>query len=135
MNLISKMEVHETLDYKTASANSKRFEKLKMTNKVFNLLSKVTESYLVKNASKVLSKQISLKCLAEEYQVEMNVEKVYSVLSRMTGFKSKNQLHVDYPGMFTSDVMRKYVGAENDGKFINLCFIKNKLLFSYLKLF
>ena len=88
--------------------------------KVFNLLSKITESYLVKNASKVLSKQISLKCLAEEYQVEMNVEKVYSVLCRMTGFKSKNQLHVDYPGMFTSDIMRKYVGAEIDGKFIKL---------------
>ena len=134
MNLISKMEVHETLDYKTAPANSKRFEKLKMTNKVFNLLSKITESYLVKNASKVLSKQISLKCLAEEYQVEMNVEKVYSVLSRMTGFKSKNQLHVDYPGMFTSDIMRKYVGAEMDGKFIKLCFIKNRLLY-YHKFF
>ena len=115
MKMISMMELHKTLDCKTANATNKKFEKLKLTNKIFNSLAKVPESYLLDNAESVVSKTMSIKSLTENFEEIAKIEKVHSVLAQFTGYRSISQLQVKYPEKFTPEILRKYVGADIEG--------------------
>lgn len=118
MTMISLMECHKTLDCKTANATNNKFEKLKLTNKIFNSLARCTDRFLLDNVQSVVNKTMSIKSLVENFQEVASIEKVHSVLARFTGYKSKSQLDSEYPGKFSPEIMRKYAGADVEGKLI-----------------
>ena len=90
MTMISLMECHKTLDCKTANATNNKFEKLKLTNKIFNSLARCTDRFLLDNVQSVVNKTMSIKSLVENFQEVASIEKVHSMLARFTGYKIKN---------------------------------------------
>ena len=90
-----------------------------MTNLVFNQLGKCGETYFVDMSEQVLHNNISIKNLVENYQTFLSIEKVYSLLSQLAGFKSKTQLMTLYPGKFEPDRMKLYIGADYIGEELN----------------
>ena len=122
MEVIKMFEVYETLDVK-ASRNSGRVtrcEKLTLTNFVFNKLAKCDEKYFESECEKVLLREISLKTLVENNQTFLDIEKVYSVLSQISGYKSKQKLLLEFPGKFDVCIIKRFIGAEIKG--IGNCF-------------
>ena len=115
MKVIVKFEDWETSDLKKASGNVgsiARCEKQKMINIIFNKLAKCGEKYVVSESDRVLKGEISLKTLVESYQTLMDIEKTFAVLSQISGYRSRNQIMLDYPGKFENIIMIKYSGAE-----------------------
>ena len=55
---------------------------------------------------------MSLKTVVGGFQTHTEVEKVYSVLIKISGFVSQAQLLLEYPGKFDKARMMKYIGAE-----------------------
>ena len=123
MEVINRLEVYETLDVKSSgnAGSITSGERLKMTNLVFNLLGKCEEDFFVSGREKILDKEIGLKDLVKRYQDYKQIEKVYSVLAQLSGFKTKDELMRLYPGKFEESRMKIYVGAEMKGC-IWLCF-------------
>ena len=71
----------------------------------------------LQNSEKVVSGEISLKDLIEENMLIIEVRKVGSVLSQITGYQSVEKLSRKYPGKFDFEALTAYVGAEvKDGK-------------------
>ena len=122
MEVISKFEDYETCDLKSASGpghvgSIARCEKQKMTNAVFNKLAKCDEKHFVQESDKVMTGTISLKSVIEEYQTVVEIEKVFAVLSQLSGFVNKTQIMMQYPGKFENAILSKFIGAEiKDGK-------------------
>ena len=122
MEVISKFEDYETCDLKSASGpghvgSIARCEKQKMTNAVFNKLAKCDEKHFVQESDKVMTGTISLKSVIEEYQTVVEIEKVFAVLSQLSGFVNKTQIMMQYPGKFENAILSKFIGAEiTDGK-------------------
>ena len=122
MEVISKFEDYETCDLKSASGpghvgSIARCEKQKMTNAVFNKLAKCDEKHFVQESDKVMTGTISLKSVIEEYQTVVEIEKVFAVLSQLSGFVNKDQIMLQYPGKFENAILSKFIGAEiTDGK-------------------
>ena len=120
MEVISKFEDYETCDLRSASGNVgsiARCEKQKMTNAVFNKLAKCDEKHFVQESDKVMTGTISLRSVIEEYQTVVEIEKVFAVLSQLSGFVNKNEIMLQYPGKFENAILSKFIGAEiKDGK-------------------
>ena len=120
MEVINKFEDYETCDLKSASGNVgsiARCEKQKMTNAVFNKLAKCDEKHFIRESDKVMTGTISLKSVIEEYQTVVEIEKVFTVLSQLSGFVNKSQILMQYPGKFENAILSKFIGAEiKDGK-------------------
>ena len=115
MAVIDKFEDYETCDLKSASGNVgsiARCEKQKMTHDTFNKLAKCEEKYFVTESPQVLTGSTSLKAVVEEYQTSVEVEKVFAVLSQISGFVSKDQLLKEYPRKFEKEILVKFIGAE-----------------------
>ena len=83
-----------------------------MTNEVFNKLAKCDEKYFVNASDQVVAGVVSLKTVVGGFQTHTEVEKVYSVLIKISGFVSQAQLLLEYPGKFDKARMMKYIGAE-----------------------
>ena len=63
VNVLNAYERYETLDVKKLKNTKKvsRCEKMSLSNKLFNMLSKIQESQLISSEVKVIRKEISLK--------------------------------------------------------------------------
>jgi len=121
--LIDALEVFEVYETRDVSRSGRygtllaRGEKLSMTNTLFNQLGKCEEKYFLKHSEKVVSGEISLKNLIDENILIIEVRKVASVLSQITGYQSVEKLSRRYPGKFDFEALTAYVGAEvKDGK-------------------
>ena len=122
MKVVELYEKYETLDVKPNGHQGRlaRGEKFPITNKLFNQLAKVDETYFLSVNEKVLSKNISLKYLVEEYETLIKVEKVTKVLSVLAGHKSYEQIKQEFPGKFETKHMKTFIGAEmKEGKILN----------------
>ena len=119
MEVIKLFEVYERLDVK-ASGNAGRIargEKLTMTNSIYNKLAKCDQKFFETESEKIINKKISVKTLVENNQTHLDVQKVYAVLSQISGFLSKQQVLLAYLGKFeTIFTMKNFIGAEIKGK-------------------
>ena len=122
IRVVELFEKYETLDVTPGRHQGRlaRGEKFHMTNQLFNQLAKLDENYFLSGCPKILSKQISLKCLVEEYGTLLSMDKVTRVLSVLAGHKTYEQIKQEFPGKFDLDQMKTFIGAEiKEGKILN----------------
>ena len=117
MEVIKAFEAYETLDVRAnrQGANMSRGDKHTIINALFVNLGKVDENYFEGNYLKVINKEISLATLVDNYKKMKSVEKVYAVLSEISGYKSIDILKESHAGKFEVEVVSQYIGAEING--------------------
>ena len=122
MEVIRQYEIYETNDVRStgSAGNISRGEKLCMPNIVFNNLAKVDEIFFEANFQNIIDKKLSLRGLTEKSVRVNDVDKVYGVLSQITGYQTLDSLRKAHPGKFDIDQMEKYLGAERKGESRNL---------------
>ena len=132
MELIRKYELYETSDVRSSgnAGNISRGEKLCMPNVVFNNLAKVDEAFFEANYQEIIEKRTSLKGLTEKNLKMNEVQKLYGVLSQITGYQTIDALKQKYPGKFDVDKVKKFLGAEIKGESRNL---QAKMLENYFE--
>ena len=117
MEVLDKFETYETSDVgdKVNSKRIARGEKQVLTNILFNSLSKVDEETFVAEAPEVMSRQLSLRGLIQNHQKKEEIMKVFSVLTKISGYQSKEQLCLEHGEKLSDDKMAKFAGAEIKG--------------------
>ena len=118
IEVVSAYEKYLTLDVQTSRAalGKYRGDRLTIPNAVFNKWSRIDEDYFMTNYRRVLSKEISLKDLIEEHSKAKEVQKVYCMLSQLSGFQSIDVLKDTHPDKFTEEVVSKFIGADLERK-------------------
>ena len=107
-------ESYLTLDVKPSGHQSRlsRGQKLPVTNILFNKLAKIDEQYFRDGYKKVLDREISLKCLIEEYEEVSGVRKVITLLSVIAGHRNYEAINYENPGKFDFETLKLFIGAE-----------------------
>ena len=114
INVIELFEKYGTLDVKPSGHQGRlaRGEKLPITNKLFNQLGKTDETYFLSGHGKVLSGEISLKCLIAEFGNIIKLEKVVATLCVIAGHKTYESIKLVFPGKFEQDQIKLFIGSE-----------------------
>ena len=122
VSLIERFEMYETLDIKVSGRLGaiNRCERQRLTNREFNMLAKCDEKYIIAHSPMVLERKCSFVSMIENHQNWLKANKVYSVLSKLSGYVSKEKLKNDYPEQFDTEQLLKFAGAEIKGKAKNL---------------
>ena len=128
MEVIRGYEAYETTDVKTShvAATISRGDKLTIPNKLIIDLAKMDETYFEENYRKVLNRESSLRSLINDFKKVKELKQVYGTLCQISGYKSLDDLKLQYPEKVNEDVMSKFVGADIESK--NL---KGKMLVNY----
>ena len=116
-------ESYQTLDVsKVTGLNAKiaRCEPLKLSNVMLRLLGKCSEEYFVEHHAKILNRSIALKDLLENYQKNLELDKVYHVLEKLASFTPIKQIKSLHPKMFDEELMKTFIGAQYTEKVKNL---------------
>ena len=118
MEVVDHFEMYRTLDLKKTGHQQRlaRGEKMTIPNNLLKLMAKVPENHFLANYDRVLNSTISLKDMCEEYKEKLEVEKVYKVLAKVSGFEKIETLSDIYPGMFEYAKMKDFSGAVFDDK-------------------
>ena len=121
VEILKAFEVYQTLDAKKKGYMKKisLCEKLTISNVLLIKLSKSSES-LLDSGNKVLNKSISLEALVEGARKTQEIDAVKDVLTQISGFKTKNELGVEYPSLTTPEVLENFKGAKIKGTEKNL---------------
>ena len=115
IDMLEVFEVYETLDVKQGGRYTillQRGEKLSMANSLLNSLAKCEETFVREHFQAVISKEISLQDLVNNYMHEVEIRKAAAVLSQISGYKSIEQLNLKYGNKFDNEALADYIGAE-----------------------
>ena len=115
IDMLEVFEVYETLDVKQGGRYTillQRGEKLSMANALLNSLAKCEETFVKEHFQAVISKEISLQDLVNNYMHEVEIRKAAAVLSQISGYKSIDQLNLKYGNKFDNKALADYIGAE-----------------------
>ena len=113
MTMIKMFEHYETSDVKVigASRSKGNCDKNSLTNIQFNKLSRCDENFLILNAHKVTSKEISLLSLIDSNLKTLEIAKVMDILKTIGGFNSKEDLANAYPLDTRPTELEHFIGA------------------------
>ena len=101
---------------------------MKVTKEMFILIGKCDQEYFRQNASKVIDKEISLKCLLEGVKKVMETNKTLKLVTTLTKYQSHQELQEKFPDKFSQEKLEMFVGAKVENKNSNQ---KGQLLKKY----
>ena len=138
LQVLHSFENFETDDVQKM-ANSKKIlrgEKLTLSNVLFNRLAKCSESSVRELFDKVLSKEMSFESLIDTAERSVKTGKVLDTLKQISGFKTEEELALNFPKALDQDSLSKFFGAEIRGDKLNAqaqhlsdfwkCIVENK---------
>ena len=115
--------------YGTASKMRNREAKT-LTKDEFRKLGSCKPQFITENIEKVLTNQISLRKLLEEGADKNDLDKAVCSASQVAGHETINSLREKFPEKFDESVLKRYKGAEVNGKKKN---DTGKMLQNYVK--
>ena len=114
MLVINQYERYETLDVKQKGHQGRlsRGEKMTIPNVLFKQLGMLDESYFLSVHNKILTDECSLKACVVNFQEFMEVDKVASALTIISGYDKYDSIIEENPGKFEVDLLKPFIGAE-----------------------
>ena len=133
IEVVNKFEHYSTLDANSPGSKKaiSKGQKLKMSSTLFRNLSYVSEKFFNSEYNHVLDNKMSLKKLVENFQKELKIISLYSIIKEISCEQNISLLIKKYPGKFSKEDIEKFIGAKwtRDGERNSLgCELENYIL-------